>query len=408
MLIWEGMRLAVASIATHKLRTFLTLLANIVAVSSVIAVVSILEGMDLYVKQKVADQGSGILTVQRTDPLKILQSLDDFIASLRNPDLTLDDAAYLRANLQRAELVGASLRTAGRVAYRERWLDGIGIRGFSPEYPLLRDWSLAAGRHFTELEVERKSAVAVIGSEVAQNLFPGQDPIDKSIKIGRRPFHVIGVFQEQGTILGNNQDRFVCVPITTYQKIYGTEQSIDILVKVADLGSLDAARDEITSWMRIRHRLRPTDRDDFEVSSAELLVSLWEGISRSIFLALGGIASISLVIGGIIIMNIMLVSVTERTREIGIRKALGARRGAILWQILVESTTLSGTGGLLGMTAGFVIASLVSAFSPLPYTIQPWAIVAGMVVTLGTGVFFGIYPASKAARLDPIEALRYE
>ena len=408
MLIWEGLRLALGSIVAHKLRTFLTLLANIVAVSSVIAVVSILGGMDLYVKEKVADQGSGILTVQRVDPLKIIQSLDDFIESLRNPRLTLEDAEDLRANLTRAAAVGVTAGRQDRVAFRERSLDGIFIRGYSAEYPLLRDWPLAAGRHFTELEVERKSPVAVIGTEIAQNLYPGQDPLDRPLKIGRRSFRVIGVIEEQGSILGNNQDRFVCIPITSWQKAYGTQESVEILVKVADLATLDDARGEVVSRMRIRHRLAPSARDDFEVSSAELLVSLWEGISKTIFASLAGIASISLLIGGIIIMNIMLVSVTERTREIGIRKALGARRNAILWQMLLEASTLSGVGGVAGMALGFVAAALVGAFSPLPYSIQPWAIVAGLVITLATGLFFGIYPASKAARLDPIEALRFE
>jgi len=408
MLIWEGLRLALGSIVAHKLRTFLTLLANIVAVSSVIAVVSILGGMDLYVKEKIADQGSGILTVQRVDPLKIVQSLDDFIDSLRNPRLTLDDADDLRQNLTRAEAVGVSASRSDRVAYRERALDGIQVRGFSAEYPLLRDWELAAGRHFTELEVERKSPVAVIGSDVAANLYPGRDPLDLPLKVGRRSYRIIGVIAEQGTILGANQDRFVCIPVTSWQKAYGTQESVEILVKVKDLSTLDDARGEVVARMRIRHGLKPAARDDFEVSSAELLVSLWEGISKSIFVSLAGIASISLLIGGIIIMNIMLVSVTERTREIGIRKALGARRSAILWQMLVEASTLSGAGGVAGMALGFVAAALVGAFSPLPYSIEPWAIVAGLVITLATGLFFGIYPASKAARLDPIEALRFE
>jgi putative ABC transport system permease protein len=407
-MLFEGIRLALASIWSQKLRTFLTVLANIVAVSSVIAVVSILDGMDTYVKQQVAGEGTGIVTIRRVDQLKILSSLDEFLKSLRNPRLTLRDVDYIRANVERAEQVDASVSQGSRVMYRKRYLDGINVEGRYAEYPLLRDYPLAAGRHFSHVEVESKSAVAVIGWDVAKSLFPDEDPLDKMVKIGRRPFRVVGVVEEKANILGQNQNRFLVTPITSFQKIYGTRNSVNILIKVADLEEIHHTVDEATSYMRIRHRLRPGDRNDFEVTTAEGLVSIWEGISQSIFLSLTGISAISLLIGGIIIMNIMLVSVTERTREIGIRKALGAKRINILWQILVESMTLSSTGGFIGILLGFALASLVSAISPLPYSIAPWAIAAGVIVTLGTGIFFGIYPANQAARLDPIEALRHE
>lgn len=407
-MLFEGIRLALASIWSQKLRTFLTVLANIVAVSSVIAVVSIVGGMDTYVREKVAGEGTGIVTLKRVDQLRILSSLDEFIKSLRNPRLTLQDVDYIRTHVTHARLVDALVTQSSRVAYRKRYLDGINIQGRYADYPVLRDLPLDAGRHFSRLEVQSKSNVVVIGWDVARNLFPDEDPLDRMVKIGRRPFRVVGVVKEQPNILGRNQNRFLVTPITSFQKVYGTRSSVNILIQTPSLETIQETVDEVTAHMRIRHQLRPGDRNDFEVTTADALVSLWKGISSSIFLVLIVITSISLVIGGIVIMNIMLVSVTERTREIGIRKALGAKRTDILWQMLVESMTLSSIGGVLGITMGFGVASVVALLSPLPYTIAPWAIVAGLVVTVATGIFFGIYPANKAAQLDPIEALRHE
>jgi len=319
MLLFEGIRLALRSIVAQKLRTFLTLLANIVAVASVIAIVSILDGMDRYVKEQVAGEGTGIVTLRRVDPLKILSNLDEFLESLRNPRITVDDVEYLRDNLTRAEEVDAHLSSSGRVSFRERFIDNIQIVGRGSNYPVFRDTALTAGRHFGALDVRAKSAVAVIGADVASNLFPNQDPLDKALKIGRRPFRIIGILDKEPTGLGSDPNRQLFIPVTTYQKIYGTRSSVSALIKVRDIEEIGEAVSEVTTLMRMRHRLRPKERSDFEVTTAEGLVSLWEAISRSIFLSLTGISAISLLIGGIIIMNIMLVSVTERIREIGLR-----------------------------------------------------------------------------------------
>jgi putative ABC transport system permease protein len=272
----------------------------------------------------------------------------------------------------------------------------------------MRDWPLSAGRHLVPLEIHRRAPVAVIGHAVAETLFPDVDPIDRMIKVRGRHLRVVGVVEEQGTIMGNNQDLFAFVPIGMFEKMYGNYSSITIAIKVEDLDRIRESMDEAAFHMRIRNRLGPRDRENFAVTSSQSLIDVWESISQGIFMSIAGISAISLVIGGIIIMNIMLVSVTERTREIGIRKAVGARRSGILWQVLVESMTLSVVGGLIGITAGFIAASLVAAFSPLPYSIETWSVVAGIVVTATTGIVFGIYPANRAARLDPIEALRVE
>jgi len=404
----EGIRLALRAIWVHKLRSGLTLLANIVAVMSVIAVVSILSGMDRYVKEKVVSQGSGIFAVERVDRLKILTDFDAFLESLRNPRLKVDDADYLREKMQLAEYVMAQRGTSTRVEAGDRYAEGVEIRGRTSEYALMREWDLAAGRHLAPLEIQRNVPVAVIGHDVAETIFPDQDPIGKTIKAGRRHLRVMGVIEEQGQVLGSNQDLFIFVPLGVFEKMFGGFNSVRIAIKVADLDQINEAMDEAAFHMRIRHRLGPKDRQDFAVTSSASLITLWENISSGIFMSLTAISSISLLIGGIIIMNIMLVSVTERTREIGIRKAVGARRSGILLQIMAESVTLSTVGGVMGIVLGFAIASIVAAVSPLPYSIESWSIMAGVLVTGFSGLVFGIYPANRAARLDPIEALRVE
>jgi putative ABC transport system permease protein len=364
--------------------------------------------MDRYVKETMMSEGTGIYNVQRVDPIKILTSFDEFLESLRNPNLDLEDVEYLRERMVTAEYVGAERDVTERIDAGTLYVEGARIRGRTAEYSFMRDWPLSAGRHLVPLEIRRRAPVAVIGHSVAETLFPDSDPIDRMIKVRGRHLRVVGVVEEQGTIMGNNQDLFAFVPIGMFEKMFGTYSSITIAIKVADLDGIRESMDEAAFHMRIRNRLGPKDRENFAVTSSQSLIEVWESISQGIFMAIGGISAISLVIGGIIIMNIMLVSVTERTREIGIRKAVGARRSGILWQVLVESMTLSVVGGLVGITAGFIAASLVAAFSPLPYSIETWSVVAGIVVTATTGIGFGIYPANRAARLDPIEALRVE
>ncbi|MFQ5669209.1 MAG: ABC transporter permease [Acidobacteriota bacterium] len=404
----EGVRLALGTIWAHKLRSGLTLLANIVAVMSVIAVVSILAGMDRYVKETVVSEGTGIFYVQRVDRLKILTSFDEFLESLRNPDLDPEDAAFLKERMTTAQYVGAERDTSARIDAADRYVDSATIRGRTAVYPYMRSWPLTAGRHLSPLEAARRAAVAVIGHDVAEALFPDTDPIGKTIRVRGRHLRVVGVVEEQGSVLGNNQDLFAFVPMGMFQKMFGAYESVSIAIKVKDLDQIRESMDEATFLMRMRNRLGPRDRQNFAVTSSDRLIDLWDNISRGIFMSLTGVSAISLVIGGIIIMNIMLVSVTERTREIGVRKAMGARRSGILWQVIMESMTLSVVGGIIGIVLGFAAASLVAALSPLPYAIEAWSVAAGILVTALAGVVFGLYPANRAARLDPIEALRVE
>ncbi|NNE42753.1 MAG: ABC transporter permease [Gemmatimonadetes bacterium] len=409
MQLGEGIRVAFQSLWAYKLRTFLTVLGNIVAVGSVITVVSLIDGMDLFVRQEIADEGSNVLTLTRLDPFEALTNFELFLESLHNPDITLEDYRSLRDERPStvAEIAAYSAR-GGRVERGGRAMSDIPIQGWTADYPAFRDAELTSGRHFNHFEERNSRPVAVVGSEIVEQLLRGQDPLGETVRVNGRHLEIIGVLKEEKGLLGNNPNRVVVTPLGNYLKIFGGGESLDIRLNVAEIAALDEARDEIRLHMRIRHRLKPAEDDDFAVTSSERIVTLWKSISQAIFSALVALVSISLVIGGVVIMNIMLVSVTERTKEVGTRKALGARRVDILWQFLVESVTLSMTGGLIGILLGFGLASLVSIVSPLPYAIEPWSIIAGLFVTFAVGIFFGIYPANRAAKLDPVEALRRE
>jgi putative ABC transport system permease protein len=409
MHLLEGVRIALGSLRTHKLRTFLTLLGNIVGTMSVIAVVSLIGGIDIYARQVVLDEGTDVFTISRLNPVEFLTDLDAFLRSLDNPPLTLEDRDFLASHLELARAVGASLDTSAELRAQGRQYENVSLRGKTADYVLLEDLPLARGRHLTVQDVVASRQKVVLGWDVAQELFPRDlDPVGRELKIRDRHFEVVGVVDDRGTVMGNNRNEFAIIPITAYQKLFGSRQSVDIKVATADLTQMEDAQDEARFWMRIRHRLRPLAEDDFGIRTSEQLLSIWGGISSAIYGALVPLVGISLVVGGIVLMNIMLVSVTERTREVGIRKALGANRLTVLWQFLVEAMTLSVTGGLIGIAIGFSLAALISLLTPLPYTIAGWAILLGLGVTLLIGLVFGTFPAWKAAGMDPVEALRHE
>ena len=406
----EGIRIALAAIWSQKLRSALTLLCVIIAILSIIAVVSVLDGMDQYVREEVAGAGANVFTVRRVDELKILTDLQAFIDSLGNPRVTLSDWKALHAELTLAEYVDP-LRTLGGTLVAVdsgRSLKNIEIQGRGAEYPGIEDLELSAGSHLSQGDVEQRREVIVLGDEVATTLFPDVDPIGQKVRLDSRHYEVIGVFAKRANVLGQNRNVFGVVPLSAMFAQYGQFRSINVLVKARSLGEFGAALEEARTLMRVRHGLRPDRDDDFNITTAEQFLSFWEKISSGIFATLIGVVSITLVVGGIIIMNVMLVSVTERTREIGVRKALGAKRGSILFQFLVESVTLTSAGGVIGIVLGFSVAFLVGAFTPFPYAVKPWSIVAALFIVFAVGVFFGLYPASRAARLQPVEALRRE
>ncbi len=408
MHLLEGVLVALEALWANKLRTILTLLGNIVGVMSVIAVVSIIDGANSYIESEVAGEGSGVFSVQQVNGLDILSDFDKFLKSLHNPKITLAELAYLRERVTLAEYMDASLGASAEVRNRALYISSVGIQGRSENYPMLGRWELKDGRHFSGQEVLHSKDVAVIGYDIADRLYPSLDPIGKELRIAGLPFRIIGILKQKPSGLGGNPNLTVIVPITSLQKMFGSHRSLAISIKPKSLDQVAACVDQTRLAMRALHRLGPKREDNFAIITQDNLLDLWSTISSRIFAVLIGIVSISLVVGGIVIMNIMLVSVTERTREIGVRKAVGATSMNILWQFLVEAVTLSSVGGLLGIAAGFVIAAAIAFFSPLPYAIKIWSIAIGMGVTFAVGVFFGAYPAVQAAKLDPIEALRYE
>jgi len=405
----SGVSIALENLRSHKLRTFLTLLGNIVGTMSVIAVVSLIYGADQYARRKVLDEGTDVFTIARVNPISFLTDFDAFLESLNNPDLTLEDREWLGQRLTLARAVGASVENTGDLRAGRAKYNGLQIRGKTEDYPLLEELPLELGRHLTRADIQASRPVAVLGWDVARDLFPRSlDPIGKEFRLRGRHFTVVGVVKDMGTVLGSNRNLFAIVPITAWQKVFGSRQSVEIKVAVNDLERFEEAKNEAAFQMRVRHRLRPLQNDDFGIMTSDQLLQIWKGVTGAIYAAMTPLVGISLVIGGIVLMNVMLVSVTERTREVGVRKALGAQRKSIAWQFLVEAITLSLTGGVLGVLVGAGITWGICLASDLNFAIPLWSIALGLGSTFLIGAFFGAWPAWKAAGLDPVEALRHE
>jgi len=407
--IWESFAIALRALWANKLRSALTILCVVISITSIIAVVSIVDGMDFYVKDKIASQGSNVFTISRVNEWEILTDFDKFLKSLKNPKLTLEDLEALREEMTLAEFTDASIRRNERVSNGRRFVDEVEIRGRTEEYAAIGEFPLESGRHLSRIDIKQRREICVIGWDIANSLFPDADPLQQTVKIAGRHYTVVGVCEKKPSILGSNQNIFAFIPIATHLKHFGSRwRSLSIPVRTASMETFKAAQEEARQILRIRHKLKPAEDDDFYITASEQLLSLWETVSRAIFGSLLGIVSITLIVGGIIIMNVMLVAVSERTREIGIRKAIGAKRRDIAMQFVIESVTLTTIGGIIGIALGFMAAYLVAAFSPLPYRIALWSIIVALLIALIVGLFFGVYPARKAAKLDPVEALRYE
>jgi len=406
MPLWEGLLIALRALRGNKLRSFLTVLGNVVAITSIVAVASVIQGMNRYVEEKVAGLGAAVFVVQR-GPF-IITSHEEADKVYKRRAITVDDLAEIRRSLTSARYVGAYDSSPHKVRFRERYVDQVDVQG--QELPVLvpTHFEVDHGRLFSRTELDRSRPVVVLGSEVADKLLAGANPLGKEVRIDEIPYGVIGVAKEQGSVLGISQDKMVVIPLGAYHKQFGNEESISIPVEAESESAMAATKDEARVVMRVRHHLKPNQEDDFTLESSESLSSFWKQISAAIFTTASGLVSLSLVVGGIVIMNIMLVSVTERTREIGIRKALGAKRRHILWQFLIEAVTLSTLGGVLGVLLGWGLCLLIRGVTPLPAVMSLWSVVLALVIVFFVGLIFGIYPANRAARLDPIEALRYE
>jgi putative ABC transport system permease protein len=402
----DSAAIALDAIWTAKLRSFMTVLGNIVAVTSIIAVVSLIQGLNASVKTAILNQaGADSFNIQQ---FPVTRSDDEFDKVRNNPRITMSDMRAIRRYSELASAVMADSTSFGRISFRDKSIDQTRIQGVTSEYTEFSSFGAERGRLMSATEVERGRPVTVIGWQTADRLFGDGDPLEKVIQIEGVHFRVVGVSEKRGTLLGQSQDEFAVIPLGQFQMMFGSRPRLSVSVKPRDVGQIAQAMDEATLALRIARRLKPKQNDNFGIFTADTILDIYHQATNGIFAVLVGVVGLSLVVGGIVIMNIMLMVVTERTREIGLRKALGARRSDIMSQILTESVVLSVFGGLIGTMLGSAIAKTIAAFTPIPASVELWSVALGIGITAIVGLFFGLYPAMRAARLDPIEALRKE
>ncbi len=404
--IFESVRLALASIWANKLRSLLTLLGNIVAVSSVITVVALITGVNAAVTDAiVSDLGADSFTITR---MGITQNEDDFERMRNNPLVTLEDAEAVKRFATSVQSVMAQAQTQTRVSYRDEELETVQVQGVSDEYLDFATFDAERGRMITPTEINRKRPVTLVGWGIADRLFGAEDALDKKIKIAGMPITIVGVSKKKGAAFGQSLDEFVVIPLGSYQKLFGARQSLQLMVKPRDAAFAQLARDEVRVALRVDRGLKPSEPDNFGLVASDSVLGIFQQAVAGIAVMLVGIVGLSLLVGGIVIMNIMLMVVSERTREIGLRKALGAKRRDIMSQVLTESITLSLVGGIIGIALGALFSTIISSLTPVPSAVEMWSVALGVVITAAVGLFFGWMPARRAAMLDPIEALRRE
>jgi len=403
----EPIGVALETLRTHKLRSFLMLLGIVLSVSTLIMVVSLISGVNLYVSNRIANLGSNVFLVLR---FPIITDMEELVkATRRNRPITWDDYLYLRDNSKLAMRVGAQVNLLGRTKANGQTVEDTTIYGVTANIGDMKTEGPAAGRYIADTDNRHHSLVALIGSDIAEKLFSGMDPMGKEIDVDGRPYQVIGIGKPIGTVLGQPQDNYVYIPIETWLKFYATSNtSLAINVQTGGSDWMSRAQEETQTLMRARRHLHPNDLDNFGILDGGSLVSLFKRITGALAASMVGIVAVFMVIGGVVIMNVMLATVTERTREIGIRKSMGARRGDILLQFLTETAVMSTIGGMIGVALAYLFALVIAANTPVPMHVPISAVLIALTVSTAVGIFFGIYPANKAANLSPIEALRQE
>jgi putative ABC transport system permease protein len=403
----EAFRIAVQSLWANKLRSVLTLLGVVIGVASVIAVVTLINGANTYVATKINKQGADVFTISQQPAFTT--SYKEYLKYQKRKVITLDQYHAIQQGCTMCLQVGALQSTTGKIVSGTQSSTDTQIRGYTAYMPEMQNLDIAEGRSLTQSDEEHATRVCIIGADIEENLLKFADPIGKEIHVDGVPYTIVGLGEKQGKTLGQSQDNWVAIPLTAYQKTYGTMKSVTIYAKAGSgSAAMQLASDQGRVIMRQFRHDRPGEDDSFTLETSSALAGLFTTISKYIGSVAIAIAAISLVVGGVVIMNIMLVSVTERTREIGVRKALGARRGDVLLQFLMESGTLSLIGGVFGVVGGVTVAKAVSILLGFPAEIALWSVFVGLFVALSTGIFFGVYPARKAADLDPIVALRSE
>ncbi len=405
---FESALIALDAIWSAKLRSFMTVLGNIVAVTSIIAVVSLIQGLNASVTSAILNQaGADSFSVQQ---FPVTRSDEEFEKVRANPRITLQDArAIRRYDPDAIAAVMAESGGSARITYRDRSIDSTRVQGVTSDYSNFSTFDAERGRLMSQTEVDTSRAVVVLGWQTADRLFGSTiDPLDKIIQISGVHFRVVGVSAKRGSVLGQSQDEFAIVPLGQFQMIFGSRRSLSLTVKPRDLSRISETMDDATIALRSKRGLKPKQPDNFGLFTSDTILDIYHQATNGIFAVLVGVVGLSLVVGGIVIMNIMLMVVTERTREIGLRKALGARRSDIMAQMLTESVVLSMLGGVIGTLFGTAIALTISSLTPVPAAVEGWSVGLGIGITALVGLFFGLYPAARAARLDPIEALRKE